>query len=174
MFFEHNFNIRLIQASAVCSITFEITLAAGMLSPLWVAHTIIRKFKTLGMENDEALQALLLLVKVKARVSRGDDIVSSGSSPGYSIVLLNGFACRYKMTENGRRQTFTFHYPGDFCDLDRYVLPELDEAVAALTDCLTGVILHEDVARITTQYPKLGLALWRDTLVEASIFRKDS
>jgi CRP-like cAMP-binding protein len=143
-----------------------------MLSPLWVTDTLIRKFKILGIDNDKALQALLLLVKVKGRVSRGDDIVSPGSSPGYSTVLLNGLACRYKMTENGNRQIFMFHHPGDFCDLNRYVLPELDEAVAAVTDCLIGVIRQEDIRRITTQYPKLGLALWRDTLVEASIFRE--
>jgi CRP-like cAMP-binding protein len=147
-------------------------VAAVMLSSLWVTDILVRKFKTLGMDNDKALQALLLLVKVKGRVSRGDDIVSPGSSLGYSTVLLNGFACRYKMTENGRRQIFVFHYPGDFCDLNRYVLPELDEAVAALTGCLIGVIHHEDIERITAQYPKLGLALWSDTLVEASIFRE--
>jgi CRP-like cAMP-binding protein len=172
VFSEHKFDIRLMQAKAVCLIISGATVVAIMLSPLWVTDILIRKFKTLGMDNDKALQALLLLVKVKGRVSRGDDIVSPGSSQGYSTVLLYGFACRYKMTENGRRQIFTFHYSGDFCDLSRYVLPELDEAVAALTDCLIGVIHHEDIERITAQYPKLGLALWRDTLVEASSFRE--
>jgi CRP-like cAMP-binding protein len=143
-----------------------------MSSPLWTMDTLIQKFKTLGMDNDKALQAFLLLVKVKGRVSRGDDIVRPGSSPRYSTVLLNGLACRYKMTEHGRRQIFTFQYPGDFCDLSRYVLRELDEAVAALTDCVIGVIHHEDIGRITAQHPKLGLALWRDTIAEASIIRE--
>ena len=113
-----------------------------MLSPLGVADALIRKFKILGMDGDKELQALLLLVKVKGRVRRGDDIVRPSISPGYSTVLLNGFACRYKMTENGRRQIFTFQYPGDFCDFNRYVLPESDEAVAALTDCVISLIVR--------------------------------
>jgi CRP-like cAMP-binding protein len=143
-----------------------------MASTLGVTDALIRKFKTLGMDSDKELRALALLVKVKGRVRRGDDIVRPSISPGYSTVLLNGFACRYKMTENGRRQIFTFQYPGDFCDFNRYVLPESDEAVAALTDCVLGVIHHADIGRITAHYPNLGLALWRDTIVEASILRE--
>ena len=136
------------------------------------ANALVRKFKNLGMDSEEELQALLLRVKVKRRASRGEDIVKIGSSPGYSTVLLTGVACRYKMIESGRRQIFTFQYPGDFCDFHRYVLSELNDAVAAVTDCSIGVILHEDIGRITAQYPKLGLALWRDTLLEARIFRE--
>jgi hypothetical protein len=45
-------------------------------------------------------------------------------------------------------RSLQFQYPGDFCDYDRYVLPERDAAVAAVTDCLIGVILHEDIERI--------------------------
>lgn len=124
------------------------------------------------MDREEELQALLLLVKVKGRITRGEDIVGLGSSPGHSTVLLKGLACRYKMTENGRRQIFTFQYPGDFCDFDRYLLPGLDEAVGALTDCLVGVIRHEDIERLINRYQKLGLALWRATIIEAGIFRE--
>jgi CRP-like cAMP-binding protein len=124
------------------------------------------------MEREEELQALLLLVKVKGCVSRGEDIVEVGKSPSYSTVLLKGLACRYKLIENGRRQIFNFQYPGDFCDFDRYILPEPDDAVAALTDCSIGVILHEDIGRVTARYPRLGLALWRGTMVEASISRE--
>lgn len=135
-------------------------------------HALIRKFKNLGIGQDEELQAFLSLVKAKGCVKRGEDIIKAGSSSQHSTVLLEGVACRYKMIENGRRQIFTFQYPGDFCDFHRYVLPGLDDAVAALTDCSVGVIRHEDIRRITAQYPKLGLALWRDTMVEASIFRE--
>lgn len=153
-------------------VVYEDHTGVVMLSPLGMTDTLIRKFKTLGMDSDEELQALLLLVKVKGRVSRGDDIVRPGASPGYSTVLLNGVACRYKMTESGRRQIFTFQYPGDFCDFDRYILPELDDAVAALADCVIGVVSHDDIGRITAQYPKIGLALWRNTMAEASILRE--
>ena len=143
----------------------------GPLAPDEV-NAFVRKFKNLGIDGEEELQALLLHVKIKRRVSRGEDIVRVGSSSRYSTVLLTGVACRYKMIESGRRQIFAFQYPGDFCDFHRYVLSELNDAVAALTDCSIGIILHEDIRQITAQYPKLGVALWRDTLLEASIFRE--
>ena len=93
-----------------------------------------RKFRSLGIDCEEGLQALLPLVKVKGSISRGADIVATGGSAHYSTVLLNGTACRYKVTESGRRQIFTFQYPGDFCDLNRYVLAESDDAVAAFEE----------------------------------------
>jgi CRP-like cAMP-binding protein len=134
-----------------------------------LAGALVRKFRNLG---EEELQAFLALIKVKGRVSRGEDIVGFGSTPKHLTVLLAGLACRYKVIENGRRQIFTFQYPGDFCDFHRYVLPELDDAVGVLTDCSIGVILHEDIGRIAARYPKFGDALWRDAMLEASIFRE--
>lgn len=44
--------------------------------------------------------------------------------------------------------------------------------MATLTDCSVGVIFHEDIGRVTARYPGLGLALWRGSMVEASIFRE--
>jgi CRP-like cAMP-binding protein len=32
--------------------------------------------------------------------------------------------------------------------------------------------MHRDIERITAKFPSLGLALWRDTMIEASIFRE--
>src|SRR5258708_12611720 len=101
-----------------------------MSSTLGVTDALIRKFKTLGMDGDKELQALALLVKVKGRVRRGDDIVRPSISPGYSTVLLNGFASRYKMTENARRQIFTFQYPADFFAFNPYVLPDPDQSAS--------------------------------------------
>lgn len=137
-----------------------------------VSKALAWKFKHLGMDDGEELQALLRLVKIKGRASRAEDIVRLGSSSTYATMLLTGMACRYKMIESGRRQIFSFQYPGDFCGSGRYAIPELEDAVAALNDCWIGVISHEDIERITAQYPRLALAFWCDTLLEAGIFRE--
>src|SRR5262249_30817305 len=64
--------------------------------------------------------------------------------------------------------------PGDFCDLNRYVLPEPNGAVAvaALTDCLVGTICYKELDRALGQHPNVSLALWRATMLEASIIRE--
>jgi CRP-like cAMP-binding protein len=113
-------------------------------------------------------------MKVKAHASRGEDIVSPGNASSYLRVLLDGVACSYERLTDGNRQIYAFQYPGDFCDLARHVLPESSNevAVAALTDCLIGIIEQRDLEQLIAQHPTLGLALWRATMLEASIFRQ--
>jgi CRP-like cAMP-binding protein len=93
---------------------------------------------------------------------------------GHSTLLLAGVACSYKRLQDGARQIYSFQYPGDFCDLSRYVLPERDEAMAvqALTDCSVATIDYADIERLLAQRPRLGLALWRTTMLEATIVRE--
>jgi CRP-like cAMP-binding protein len=89
-------------------------------------------------------------------------------------MLLDGVACSYERLPDGNRQIYAFQYPGDFCDLSRHALPKSNNevAVAALTGCSIGTIEHRDLEQLIAQYPSLGLALWRATMLEASIFRK--
>ena len=132
------------------------------------------KFRSLGLDSEADLQPLLTLVKIREAVSRNQNIVDTASPPRQLTVLLAGVACLHRRLEDGSRQIYTFQYPGDFCDLHRYVLPELDQAVAvlALTDCLIGTIRHDDMERTLAQHPNIGLAFWRASMLEASIFRE--
>jgi CRP-like cAMP-binding protein len=45
-------------------------------------------------------------------------------------------------------------------------------AVQALTDCSIATIGYADIDRLLARNPKLGLALWRATMLEASILRE--
>ena len=76
--------------------------------------------------------------------------------------------------EDGSRQIHSFQYPGDFCDLHRYILPDRDETtvVQALSDCSVATIDYANIDRLLGQHPKLGLALWRATLLVASVLRE--
>ena len=47
-----------------------------------------------------------------------------------------------------------------------------DDAVAALTDCLVGLIPHEGFERIIERHPQISLAFWRITVLEARIFEE--
>jgi CRP-like cAMP-binding protein len=135
-------------------------------------HALVRKLRNLAVVRDEELQAFVEMFSIKRSIRRGADIIAMGDSSTFSTVLLQGLACRYKIIGNGRRQILTFQYPGDFCDGHSYILPTRDTAVSALTDCSVGIIMHRDIERITAKFPSLGLALWRDTMIEARIFRE--
>src|SRR5262245_7289670 len=138
-------------------------------------NSIIRNLRYLGgAQSDEESEALVKRIKVKARSSRGEDIVGPSDASRCITMLLNGVACSYERLTNGNRQIYAFQYSGDFCDLSRHILPESNNevAVAALTDCSIGIIEHRDLEQCIAQHPSLGLALWRATMLEASIFRK--
>jgi CRP-like cAMP-binding protein len=131
------------------------------------------KFKSLGMDDGE-LDVLLRFVKHHARIPSGANIMRATDFAKQSTLLLAGVACSYKRHEDGTRQIYSFQYAGDFCDLQRYVLPERDSAVAvqALTDCSIGVIDYSDIEQLLTKHPKLGIGLWRATMLEARILRE--
>jgi CRP-like cAMP-binding protein len=137
-----------------------------------VANGLIVKLRNLGLDSDEGIRAFLSLFKCTRALGRGDDIVRMGSSQKILTVMLSGVACRYRITDNGRRQIFAFQYSGDFCDYYRYVMPQRDDPVVALTDCLVGVIPHEDFDQIIERHPQISLAFWRNTVLEARIFEE--
>jgi CRP-like cAMP-binding protein len=80
----------------------------------------------------------------------------------------------YERLADGNRQIYAFQYPGDICDLHRHVLPQASSevAVAAATVCSIGTIDHDELDQLITKYPSLGRALWRATVLEASVFQK--
>jgi CRP-like cAMP-binding protein len=133
-----------------------------------------RRLRTLGVVNIGDLQAFLNLVKVKHGITRRESIVSAVHAAKHATMLLDGLACMSTRLQDGCRQIYTFHYPGDFVALHRYVFPQSTEhiEVEALTNCSIGTIDNEVLEQTVRHHPALGLALWRAAMIEASIFRQ--
>jgi len=141
---------------------------AGVLNPL------LRKLNSLGFHGEAELRCLVHKVKLRGSTPKGEEIVGADDTPRRLTVLLAGVACLYETLESGERQIYAFYYPGDFCDLHRYVWPEpvAETTVRALTDCSIGIIEHRDLDRAIERHRKLALALWRATMLESSILRE--
>ena len=136
------------------------------------SESLALKLQSLGADADDR-DIVLQAVKRHVRLAAGADVIRPGDSGGRSTVLLAGMACSYKRNEDGGRSILAFHHPGDFCDLHRYVLPERDSAIGiqALTDAVVAVIDYSDMDRLLAR-PKLALAFWRATMLEAAIYRE--
>ena len=76
------------------------------------------------------------------------------------------------MTGEGKRQIMAFHCPGDIPDLQSLHLRVLDRSLGTLTACQVGFIQHEVLRDLCHRYPRINDALWRETLIDASIFRE--
>jgi CRP-like cAMP-binding protein len=144
-------------------------MAAGPHSPNTL---MIRKLESIARLSDEEKQALQDL-PVQIQVLKADeDIVRIGDRPSHSSLLIEGFTCVYKLTSEGKRQIMALHVPGDIPDLQSLHLKVMDNSIATMTLCTLGFIQHEDLRRVCERHPRITAALWRETLVDASIFRE--
>jgi CRP-like cAMP-binding protein len=82
-----------------------------------------------------------------------EDMVTDGDRPSDSNLLLEGMACRYKLTLDGTRQIFSFQLPGDIFDAQSFILEKMDHSVGTLTPCKVAVIPHKTMLEITETYP---------------------
>ena len=133
---------------------------------------MIRKLESIFPLSDEERQALASL-PVQVMTFRPDqDIVRIGDRPSQSCMVLQGFTCVYKLTAEGKRQIVAFHVPGDVPDLQSLHLKVMDNSVATVSPCTLGFIPHEALQDLCNRHSRITAALWRETLVDASIFRE--
>ena len=89
-----------------------------------------------------------------------------------SLLLVEGFMCRYVDNRNGERQLVSIQVPGDFVDLHGYPLKTLDHDVATLTPCQVAVFRHADLDALFAGRPELMRKLWFSTLLDAAMHRE--
>ena len=130
------------------------------------------KLKSLGAQADD-LDVLLRAAKHRVKVAAHDNVIREADTAGQVKVLLAGTTCAYKRREDGGRSILSFQHPGDFCDLHRYILPDLQPAIGvqALADCTVAVIDYQDMDGLLAR-PTLASALWRASMLEAAAYRE--
>jgi CRP-like cAMP-binding protein len=137
-----------------------------------VIDTLIRKLEQYGPVPDEERQFLSNMVARIVAHDVGDTIVSEGSSPTESCIIVDGFAGRVKILPDGGRQIMAFHIPGDFCDLHSFLLRQMDHGIQALSRCRIAKVPHAKILEITERFPRLTRALWWDVAVDGAIHRE--
>jgi CRP-like cAMP-binding protein len=100
------------------------------------------------------------------------DITREGDRPKDVHLILSGWACRYKQLEDGRRQVVSFFLPGDMCDLNVFILKEMDHSIGTITAVTVTDLSREFFEEISAGYPRIATALWWETLVNAAIQRE--
>jgi CRP-like cAMP-binding protein len=136
------------------------------------SHPLIRKLESIFTLTDEERDALVSLPMQVADLKADQDVVREGDRPSRSFALLEGFACTFKIVGEGKRQITAFHISGDLPDLQSHHLKVLDNSVGTITPCKVGFIRHEALHDLCGRYPRITSALWRQTLIDAAVFRE--
>lgn len=100
-------------------------------------------------------------------------IVREGEVPQFCYVLLQGWTVRQKITGEGARQILALQHPGDALDLQHLMLHRADHNVQTLsTSAVVARVSRTALWNLLEQSPQLAFALWRDSLIDASISRE--
>ena len=133
---------------------------------------LIRKLKSIAALSDEQRQAIERLPVRTHVLAARQDIVRDGDKPAHCCLILDGWICRYKLLGDGKRQIFSFHIRGDVPDLQSLHVPTMDHSLATMTKATVAFIPHESLHELTLRHPDLGTLFWRETLIDAAIFRE--
>src|SRR3954471_23435235 len=143
-----------------------------MTSPNSHLDPLIRRLESVAPVSDEERQAIAAL-PITVRDLRADqDILRDQDRPSQCCAILEGFACRYKLLPGGRRQIVSFHIPGDIPDLQSLHLEVMDHSLATVVASKVAFIPHEEVRSFLRAHPRIADVFWRDTLIDAAVFRE--
>jgi CRP-like cAMP-binding protein len=135
-------------------------------------NPLLRKLETIADLSDEERREILRL-PLNVKVFEADtDIVRQGDHPSDCCLILDGLTCRYKILSDGRRQITGFYIPGDVPDLQSLFLSFLDNSLGTLVTCRVAMIPHQSLRNLFLRLPNLAGIFWRDTLIDAAMFRE--
>ena len=129
----------------------------------------------LGKRDALSEQERAILNRVTGRVlevGADEDLARAHDRPPYSTLVLEGWAARYHLLADGRRQITALHIGGDFVDLHVFPLKIMDHSVVALTPCKVALVDHDVLREITEEHPHLTRLLWLSTLIDSAILRQ--
>lgn len=136
------------------------------------SYPLVCKLESITDLTEAEQKALLSLPMQVQDIPADQNILREGDRPTQCCLILEGFAARFKFTETGKRQIFAFHTPGDMPDALSLQLKTMDHSLGTLTPCRVGFIPHEHMRELLHQHPRLMEIFWRDTLIDAAIFRE--
>ncbi len=101
----------------------------------------------------------------------GTHLIREGDEPDPVFVILEGWACGYKILPEGGRQIISFMLPGDFCDIHIAILQAIDHNIVTLTKASVASLPRAEMEALIQARPTLTQAFWWSQLVDQSISR---
>ena len=133
---------------------------------------LVRKLKEHSRLSSDDVNEIRALKMTLRDLAANDDIVRQGDRPRVSILVVSGVVARYHLLPNGRRQYLAFHLTGDMPDSQALFVERMDHAVCAIGPTVVATIPHQALMTAFDRRPTVAFAVWRETLIDAAIFRE--
>ena len=105
------------------------------------------------------------------KVAARRDLIREGDRPGPVFVMLEGWACRYKILPSGTRQVLAYLMPGDACDLHVGLLAEMDHSIQTIVASQVATIERADMDAMIARHSGIARAMHMAQLVDEGTMR---
>jgi CRP/FNR family transcriptional regulator len=116
----------------------------------------LRKRPTLREFTPDELSFVKQFKVDELRVDAGVSFLSEGASAEYLYTVLSGWAFRYKMLDDGRRQILNYALPADMVGLQGALMREMEHSVEALTPLVLCVFPRSKLWDLYSKFPSLA------------------
>ncbi|URD34658.1 Crp/Fnr family transcriptional regulator [Methylobacterium tardum] len=137
-----------------------------------MSNPFIRKLASRAHLDVGDVSALRQALCSVSQVEAGQDLILEGECPDAAYVILDGFACRYKLVPDGGRSIVAYLVPGDGCDLHASILNRAIHSVATLTPCSIAALPYQKIKELAATRPNIYRALWRSILVDEAVLQE--
>jgi CRP-like cAMP-binding protein len=133
---------------------------------------LVRKLEEHSRLSADDRKAIVSLSHAVRGLESNEDLIRQGDNPSVSALVTSGIVARYHLLRNGRRQYLSFHLTGDMPDSQALFIEEMDHAVCAIGTASVALIEHKHLLATFKRWPSISFAIWRETLIDAAIFRE--
>ena len=135
------------------------------------AGALIKKLDAYVSLSAADRAALMSINGVSRLIEAGSDILRDNSEPNGTYVVVEGYACRYKVRSDGARQITSFLVPGDFCDVD-VALGTMNHSIGTFSACTVMKIPRDTFNTLSLGHPAIAQALRLARLVDEATLRE--
>lgn len=136
-----------------------------------MVNRFINKLRGFATLNEEDVTTLLAASSRSRQYAARHDLIRDGDRPGPVFIMLEGWACRYKVLPSGTRQVLAFLMPGDACDLHIGLLAEMDHSIQTITPARVATIERVEMDAIMERQPGIARAMYISQLVDEGTMR---
>jgi CRP-like cAMP-binding protein len=136
-----------------------------------MSNRFVEKLCGFGQLNSADIDVLTKATARPRQVKAKYDLIREGDRPGPVFVMLDGWACRYKILPSGTRQVLAYLMPGDSCDLHIGLLAEMDHSIQTITTASFATVDRVDMDVILDEHPRVAKAFYVAQLVDEGTMR---
>ncbi len=135
-------------------------------------NSLVLKLENLVRLSSPERDLLERLTRDAVHVGPGQDLVCEGDALPSVLIVLQGYACRYKLLPDARRQITAYLIPGDFFGLHLPFPDRMDCSVGTLSACMVARVPHGTMSALMEEHPGIASAMRRAAFADEAVLNE--